>query len=69
MESQLQTVFKLGWRWGAVVLLDEADVIMAKRSINDLSRSAIVAGESVRSFSFHYLMCGELTKTSVSQAH
>ncbi|KAF2248117.1 P-loop containing nucleoside triphosphate hydrolase protein, partial [Trematosphaeria pertusa] len=43
MESQLQTVFKLGWRWGAVVLLDEADVIMAKRSINDLSRSAIVA--------------------------
>lgn len=43
VENSLLKVFKLGWRWGAVVLLDEADVLLAERS-NDLERSRIVAG-------------------------
>jgi hypothetical protein len=47
MEKQLQQVFQLGWRWGAVVLLDEADVIMSKRSNTELQRNSIVAGESI----------------------
>lgn len=34
----------LGHRWGAVVLLDEADVLMSQRTPSDLERNAIVAG-------------------------
>ncbi len=46
LEMQLQNVFKLGFRWGAVLLIDEADVLMAERDVHDLDRSAIVAGNS-----------------------
>ncbi len=45
VEEQLTSVFNLGKRWKAVVLLDEADVVMAKRSSEELERNAIVAGE------------------------
>ena len=47
MEEQLQNVFKLGFRWGAVLLIDEADVLMAERDVHDLDRSAIVAGRII----------------------
>ena len=47
MEEQLQRAFRLGWRWGAVVLIDEADVIMSKRTTMELQRNAIVAGTIV----------------------
>ena len=47
MEAQLQRAFRLGWRWGAVVLIDEADVIMSKRTTMELQRNAIVAGTIV----------------------
>jgi hypothetical protein len=47
MEKQLESILKLGWRWGAVVLIDEADVLMSKRDLQELSRSAIVAGEMI----------------------
>ncbi|KAH8744233.1 P-loop containing nucleoside triphosphate hydrolase protein, partial [Hyaloscypha finlandica] len=43
MEDQLQRAFRMGWRWGAVVLIDEADVIMSRRSTTELARNAIVA--------------------------
>lgn len=43
MEEELENHFKLGWRWGAVVLIDEADVLMSKRDVHDLKRSSIVA--------------------------
>ncbi|KAH8753656.1 P-loop containing nucleoside triphosphate hydrolase protein [Hyaloscypha sp. PMI_1271] len=43
MEMNLTEVFKLGWRWGAVVLIDEADVLVAKRTDNELERNAVVA--------------------------
>ncbi|KAH8900595.1 P-loop containing nucleoside triphosphate hydrolase protein [Thozetella sp. PMI_491] len=43
LEAQLRQIFRLGWRWGAIVLIDEADVIMAERDLSDLARSAIVA--------------------------
>ena len=35
--------FMQGHRWAAVVLLDEADVLMKKRTACDLQRNAIVA--------------------------
>ncbi|KAF6817577.1 AAA family ATPase [Colletotrichum sojae] len=43
LETQLTDIFRLGLRWGAVVLLDEADVLMTKRSTTELERNAIVA--------------------------
>ncbi|KAK3349881.1 P-loop containing nucleoside triphosphate hydrolase protein, partial [Lasiosphaeria hispida] len=43
LESQLGDIFRLGARWKAVVLLDEADVLMSRRNVNDLHRNAIVA--------------------------
>ena len=43
LESQLSDILRLGARWKAVVLLDEADVLMTRRSVSDLHRNAIVA--------------------------
>ena len=45
LEEQLTKIFRLGRRWGAVVLLDEADVLMIRRNSADLKRNAIVASE------------------------
>jgi len=42
VESSLQRVFARAARWNAVLLFDEADVFMAKRTDSDLERSAIV---------------------------
>ncbi|KAF2001485.1 hypothetical protein P154DRAFT_574832 [Amniculicola lignicola CBS 123094] len=36
LEDSLANIFRLGLRWGAVVLLDEADVLMTKRSSLEL---------------------------------
>lgn len=41
----MTSVFELGKRWKAIILLDEADVVMTKRSSSELERNAIVAGE------------------------
>ncbi|KAK6436688.1 hypothetical protein LTR95_007126 [Oleoguttula sp. CCFEE 5521] len=43
LERELKAVFELGHRWKAVVLLDEADVLMAQRTDTDLTRNAVVA--------------------------
>ncbi|KAL1901528.1 hypothetical protein Sste5346_001935 [Sporothrix stenoceras] len=43
LEKQLSEIFRLGARWNAVVLLDEADVLMSQRTTQDLRRNAIVA--------------------------
>jgi hypothetical protein len=45
VEEKLTSIFDLGKRWKAIVLLDEADVVMTKRSSSELERNAIVAGE------------------------
>lgn len=45
LEEQLTKIFRVGLRWGAVVLLDEADVLMTRRSSSELQRNAIVAGK------------------------
>lgn len=44
VEGTLKKIFELGKRWNAIVLLDEADVIMSQRSSKELERNAIVAG-------------------------
>lgn len=35
----------LGHRWKALVLIDEADVLMSQRTLRELDRNAIVAGK------------------------
>lgn len=43
MASRLQNVFVSAARWDAVLLLDEADVILEKRSFEDFKRNGIVS--------------------------
>jgi hypothetical protein len=42
--KRLQDADKLG----AIILLDEADVILESRSFEDVKRNGIVSGESIR---------------------
>lgn len=42
VEASLQRIFHRAARWNAVLLFDEADIFMSKRSEHDLERSAIV---------------------------
>ncbi|KAI0883764.1 uncharacterized protein GGS22DRAFT_180406 [Annulohypoxylon maeteangense] len=43
MEDRLSRWFKLAEKWGAVMLLDEADVWLERRMISDLKRNTLVA--------------------------
>lgn len=43
VEQRLEDFFNLAARWGCVVLLDEADVFLAKRVTGDLERNGLVS--------------------------
>jgi hypothetical protein len=43
-DYQLRTIFTRAKDWDAIVLLDEADVFLARRSPTDLKRNAYVSG-------------------------
>lgn len=43
VERYLESVLYLGKTWGCVVLLDEADVFLEQRSLEDLQRNALVS--------------------------
>jgi len=43
VEKYLESVFHLGKLWGCVVLLDEADVFLEQRDLQDLDRNALVS--------------------------
>lgn len=43
VESRLEKHFDLAQRWGCVMLLDEADVFLAKRTKDDMQRNALVS--------------------------
>ena len=45
MEDQLTKWFTLAEKWGAVVLIDEADVYLEKRQTTDLNRNSLVSGK------------------------
>lgn len=45
IESRLTRQFKRARRWGAVLVIDEADVFMERRSVADLTRNSLVAGK------------------------
>ncbi|KAF1913314.1 P-loop containing nucleoside triphosphate hydrolase protein [Ampelomyces quisqualis] len=43
VENELSAALALATKWNAIVLLDEADVFMAERSLNDLARNELVS--------------------------
>jgi hypothetical protein len=45
VETSLEEYFTLASKWGCVLLLDEADVFLAKRSEDQLKRNALVSGK------------------------
>lgn len=45
VERNLTKNFTIARRWGAVLLIDEADVFMERRG-SDLERNSLVAGEN-----------------------
>lgn len=44
VDSHLRSMFEQAVQWGAVLLLDEADVVLEKRSYENHARNAIVSG-------------------------
>lgn len=44
VERRLTRNFKTAKSWGAVLLIDEADVFMERRTTADLTRNSLVAG-------------------------
>ncbi|KAL3298182.1 P-loop containing nucleoside triphosphate hydrolase protein [Colletotrichum asianum] len=44
VEENLTSNFKKAMKWGAVLLIDEADVFMERRTTSDLTRNSLVAG-------------------------
>ena len=45
VERNLTRIFRTAVSWDAVLLIDEADVFMERRTTTDLSRNSLVAGE------------------------
>ena len=43
VQNSLQAAFTLAYRWGCVLLLDEADVFLAERNRTDMNRNAVVS--------------------------
>jgi hypothetical protein len=43
LDANLTRIFNISANWGAVVLIDEADVFLEERSFHDLERNAMVA--------------------------
>lgn len=47
VEANLTDNFKTARSWGAVLLIDEADVFMERRGTADLERNSLVAGKKL----------------------
>lgn len=43
LEKELQNILDVAHSWGAILLLDEADVFLEQRSIHDIHRNALVS--------------------------
>lgn len=43
LEKELQNILDIAHSWGAILLLDEADVFLERRSIQDIHRNALVS--------------------------
>ncbi|KAF6220900.1 hypothetical protein HO133_002580 [Letharia lupina] len=45
VEEQLHKVLELSTKWGAILLIDECDVFLERRTTSDLERNKLVSGE------------------------
>jgi hypothetical protein len=45
VEDRLQEVFRLAQAWDCILLLDEADIFLAQRTVTDVHRNALVSGK------------------------
>ncbi|KAK1856504.1 AAA family [Colletotrichum chrysophilum] len=45
VDRSLTDLFRLAHLWDCVLLLDEADIFLAKRGNHDLDRNALVSGK------------------------
>ena len=43
VETRLSEILEIAHAWNAIILLDEADIFMEKRSTNDIQRNAMVS--------------------------
>lgn len=57
IEDNLTWRFKTATSWGAVLLIDEADVFMERRSTADLERNSLVAGELLKPHKYGISVC------------
>lgn len=46
VQKTLEDAFELAKAWNALILLDEADIFLEKRSIHDLERNRLVSGKN-----------------------
>jgi hypothetical protein len=61
MEDILGGWFERGAKWGAIILIDEADVFLEKRQVKYLQRNSLVSGK------FH-LMTDNIKTTNKSNS-
>jgi len=47
LESKLSNTLMLAENWGAVLLLDEADVFLASRDYDNVNRNALVSSKTL----------------------
>ena len=46
VEDQLHKVLELSTKWRAILLIDECDVFLEKRTTSDLERNKLVSGKT-----------------------
>jgi hypothetical protein len=44
VQANITKYFELGERWGAVILMDEADIYLEQRAPDQLERNSLVSG-------------------------
>jgi len=52
LEGKLRQILELAWEWDAVLLIDEADIFLERRSNHDIKRNAMV-GIFLRLLEYH----------------
>lgn len=55
MEERLVKWFRIAEKWGAVMLIDEADVYLERRQMTDLKRNSMASGMPDRCSQTHTL--------------
>jgi len=54
LEAQMTKWFQVATHWGAVLLIDEADVFLEKRKGSEVSRNSLVSRKSCQLLLIHY---------------